>query len=65
MSNGFKVVIDPTELDYRFIASEIVRGMTNSRLSSDQKKALQSVAQGVMVNQLVYKKPKLEGESHE
>lgn len=50
-------LIDPQEVDYKLIASEIVRGMTNSNLSQDQQKALNYVVKVVLSNHLQNKTP--------
>jgi len=43
-------------IDYKFIASEIVRSMTNFDLTEKQKDELKYRAEQVLLNNLVYNK---------
>lgn len=49
------LMVDVRQLDYKHIASEIVRGMTSYRLDSHQQETLKYIAETVMVNKIRYK----------
>ena len=44
----------PNEIDFKFVSSEIVRGMTNAGLSVLQKEELQNVGEIVISNHLIH-----------
>ena len=51
----FEITINPSKIDYKYLASEIVRGMTNYQLDQHQKKVLEHVSEMVLRNKLQYK----------
>ena len=59
MSN-FQITIDPAKLDYKHLASEITRAMTNSRLSKEQEDMLKHVAEEVLRANLQYRSENLQ-----
>ena len=50
-----KLMIDPSELDYKFLASEISRAMRNHWNSAQPQKKLEQVARCVLENHLYHK----------
>jgi len=58
MNNLCLALIDPRDVTYDHVASEIVRAMTNEHLSNKQKRVLKDVAKLVIYNHLNNKTPK-------
>jgi len=52
MNNLCLALIDPRDVTYDHVASEIVRAMTNEHLSNKQKRVLKDVAKLVIYNHL-------------
>lgn len=46
------------EIDFKYIASEIVRAMTNAKLTKDQQEKLQYVSEIILKNKLQIKEKK-------
>ena len=59
MSN-FQITIDPNKLDYKHLASEITRAMTNVRLNKEQQDTLKYVAEEVLRAKLQYRSENLQ-----
>ena len=57
---GYKIMIDPDELDYKFIAKEIARAMGRVRLSKEHSDYLEHAAEQVLIAKLKYRAENLQ-----